>query len=197
MQLPLFESSTPYPSKRTSKRNAAPSRILSYEAARNNWHTPREIVERAIHTLGAIDLDPCSSEAQDVPAREHYTTEDNSLTRSWHGRVFLNPPHGRAISHWIDKLYAEYETGDVLSAIVLVPERTDTQWWQERLSGYPYCAIRGKVNFVREDGKKVQPTFPSAVVYLGPMLTRFVSAFGDIGIIYTPFSVNVVDAAGR
>jgi len=187
-QLPLFDGSVPVQPNRNHKHK--PQSDLSYSSARNEWQTPQSIIEHAVTALGSIDLDPCSTSKYDarVPAKWHFTAEDNSLAQHWEGRVWLNPPYGRAITPWIEKLHTEYESGGVTAAVVLVPARTDTRWWQE-LADYPYCALRGRVQFVREDtGKKGHPSFPSAAVYLGPQLSRFATAFADIGTIYIPYN---------
>jgi len=190
MQLPLFEGTLPGQANRAPKRKQA-GRLVSYSSARNQWQTPQNIVDHAVAALGAIDLDPCSDSNLEniVPARLHFGAEDNSLSRRWIGRVWLNPPYGRAIGSWIEKLTHEYETGDVTSAVALVPARTDTQWWQS-IAAYPYCALHGRVKFIRIDGRKSQPMFPSAVVYLGPQLARFAGAFADLGTIYFPYSLD-------
>lgn len=59
-------------------------------------YTPREVVEAARATLGAIDLDPasCAEANATIRAAKIFTREDNGFTRPWHGRVFLNPPGG-------------------------------------------------------------------------------------------------------
>ncbi len=190
MQLPLFEGTIPGQANRAPKRKQA-GRLVSYSSARNQWQTPQNIVDHALSALGAIDLDPCSNAnfENSVPARLQFTPEDNSLSRRWIGRVWLNPPYGRAIGSWIEKLTHEYESGDVTSAVALVPARTDTQWWQA-IAAYPYCALHGRVKFIRVDGRKSQPMFPSAVVYLGPQLARFAGAFADLGTIYFPYSID-------
>ncbi|MEP7284387.1 MAG: DNA N-6-adenine-methyltransferase [Chloroflexota bacterium] len=190
MQLPLFEQTSPVPSGRIRPRSVPdkPTSPIPYDAARNDWQTPQQLVSAAIATLGLIDLDPCANAkiGPVIPATTYYAAEDNSLARHWEGRVFLIPPYGRAIAAWVQKLVTEYETGDVTAAIALVPGRTDTLWWH-RLAAYPYCAIQGRVNFVRYDGKKARPTFGSAMVYLGPQLARFAGACGDLGTIYIPY----------
>ncbi len=187
MQLPLFEIGASRNAKRSEKREG---KIIPFSSARNHWQTPQTIIEHAVAALGRIDLDPCSTSKNDphVPAAQHLVPEDNSLEQPWQGRVWLNPPFGRAITPWIEKVCVEYEHGGVTAAIVLVPARTDTNWWQY-LTAYPYCAIRGRVQFIREDDShKTQPTFPSAAVYLGPQLDRFAGAFADIGTIYIPYN---------
>src|SRR4051794_21771755 len=126
MQLPLFETNSQRPSKKPLKL------AVHYSSTHSQWQTPQYVVDRAVEVLGAIDLDPCSNSknAPVSPAKLQYTLEDNALGQPWRGRVWLNPPYGRVIGKWLDKLCAEYETGDVTAAIALLPARTDTQWWQ-------------------------------------------------------------------
>ena len=127
MQLPLFDGSVVVQPNRTQKHKHQSD--ISYSSARNEWQTPQSIIEHAVAALGSIDLDPCSNSKDDshVPAKVHFTAEDNSLSQHWEGRVWLNPPSGRAITPWIEKLRTEYESGGVTAAVVLVPARTDTR----------------------------------------------------------------------
>jgi hypothetical protein len=178
-QLELFE--TP-----KSEKVAKPAKPVETPADAS-WPTPDRIAELAIEVLGAIDLDPCidSKGAPTVPARHRYRAE-TGLKYRWHGRVWLNAPSGRVIEKWITKLVNEYEQGDVTGAIALLPARPDTQWWQQ-LATYPVCLVRGRVH-VSDSEKPV--SYPSAVLYLGPLLSRFGSTFGTIGTIYTPLGVS-------
>jgi hypothetical protein len=61
------------------------------------WYTPAAILEAARKALGAIDLDPASSDIAQalVQARAFFTAEDDGLAQEWHGRVWLNPPYSR------------------------------------------------------------------------------------------------------
>ena len=143
------------------------------------WHTPPHIIERTIPVMGAIDLDPCSNSHQcpNVPATLHYTQEDDGLVQDWHGRVYMNPPYGRVIGLWIDKLVKEYQARRVTQAIALLPARTDTRW-MARLRSFPRCFLRGRLKF---SGCENSAPFPSVVMALGCDLEAFVVAFGDIG----------------
>jgi phage N-6-adenine-methyltransferase len=155
------------------------------ELARDEWYTPNNIVERAIAVMGEIDLDPCSGSAN-IPATFHFTLEDNGLAQSWgpKRRVFLNPPFSRATGTWVAKLCSEYEAGNIVEAIALVRAAVDTDWWL-RLMSYPVCFVHGRLRLSGETGST---TSPSAVVYLGPHLTRFADTFSDIGAVYIPYS---------
>ncbi len=95
------------------------------------WYTPPHIVAAVVETLATIDLDPCSNlGTPNVPARRHFTADDDGLAQPWVGRVYMNPPYGREIGAWVEKLAHEYEAGRVTEAIALVPARVDTAWWR-------------------------------------------------------------------
>lgn len=146
-------------------------------------YTPAHIVDLAIACLGAIDLDPCSNahgDAANVPAQTHFTREDDGLARPWHGRVFLNPPYGRTLGPWIDKLVAEHRAYRVPAAVALVPGRPDTQWIRP-LAPYLRCEIVGRLTFLGNDDPA---PFPSFVYYLGPHRDAFIEAFGALGDIF-------------
>ena len=80
------------------------------------WYTPANILEAVAEVLGAIDLDPASSAAQQahatVKATRYFTIADNSLEQRWRGRVFLNPPYARGwIDAFVDKMVSAYQAG--------------------------------------------------------------------------------------
>ena len=146
------------------------------------WLTPSDIIDRAATVLGGIDLDPCSDNhgSPNVPAVRHYTQDDDGLNQQWVGRVYMNPPYGRAIGSWVGKLDNHHRAGDVSEAIALVPARTDTAWFRI-LADYPVCFLAGRLRF--SDSLTGAP-FPSGVFYLGPRLEAFAQRFEDIGDIY-------------
>ena len=130
--------------------------------------------------LGTIDTDPAWTPASPVTARTTYTIEDDGLAQRWHGRLFLNPPYGREIDEWIEKLVDEHDAGAVTEAIVLVPARVDTQWFR-RLDRFPRCFVYGRLKY----SNSITPApFPNAIFYLGPNVAGFAAAFGAIGGIW-------------
>jgi hypothetical protein len=161
----------------------APERLaVHYSSATPEHYTPREIIDAVINCLGAIDLDPCSNSKTEphVPAAQHFTPEDDGLAQEWHGRVYMNPPYGREIPDWVNKLCDEHEAGRAEEAIALVPARPDTQWWR-RLRDYPVCFVVGRLKFGElEDSAP----FPSAVFYLGNHIDHFFYAFEHLGDIW-------------
>lgn len=163
--------------KRAANSNSDP--LFTSESA--EWNTPSEIVECVLQALGGIDLDPCSNTGiPNVPVGNHYTVNEDGLSKKWVGRVYMNPPYGRDIGDWIGKLRAEFCAGSVISAIALVPARTDTVWFRA-LRDYPVCFVSGRLRF---SGSATSAPFPSAAFYLGNDRSAFLSAFQDIGDIW-------------
>jgi len=149
----------------------------------NEWYTPDDIINRVLKTFETIDLDPCSNShlTPCIPAAKHFTKDDNGLSKKWHGRIYMNPPYGREIKAWVEKLISEYLQGNIIEAIALLPARIDTQWFN-LLTEYPWCGIRGRLKF---SGWKDAAPFPSCVFYLGNSPSAFFVAFRDMGPIYT------------
>lgn len=153
---------------------------VHYSSETDEWYTPRRIIDRVLQVLGEIDLDPCSNPQRSVPATNHYTQEDDGLSRPWFGRVYMNPPYGREIKAWVNYLHSQWTMGQITEAIALVPARTDTEWFRV-LEPFPRCFIYGRLAF--SDGGNNAP-FPSMAVYLGDRVDVFKSAFREIGGVY-------------
>lgn len=160
-----------------------PSKMgVHHQSDTAEWNSPGDIVSRAAKTLGRIELDPCADDdrSPNVPADQHYTEADDGLAQPWQGRVYMNPPYGKVLPKWIEKLCQEHECDNVPAAIALVPARPDTAWFRQ-LRQYPRCFIFGRLKF--SDHENPAP-FPSMAVYLGSDIEKFCKAFADIGDIY-------------
>jgi hypothetical protein len=68
---------------------------------------PKELLRLLYKVFGTLDLDPCSPTANKrrAPVRDrvHFTLKDDGLSLHWTGTVFVNPPYGRELAHWIKK----------------------------------------------------------------------------------------------
>lgn len=155
---------------------------VHYRSDSPEWYTPPAVIDLVLRVLGTIDLDPCSNShtAPTVPATRHYTVEDDGLSQPWTGRVYLNPPYGRGIGAWVERLVGAYEVGAVPVAITLLPARTDTRWWR-LLRGASVCFVAGRLRFSGSDNSA---PFPSAVAYLGPQPERFSQVFAELGDVW-------------
>lgn len=129
-------------------------------------------------SLGLVfDLDPCSpGEGKSfVPARRHYTVEDDGLTSPWFGTVWMNPPYGPHTKTWMEKLS---EHGD---GIALVFARTDVQWFQQfGTRADVVCFIDGRIRFYQGSTEKRggSPGAGSMLLAFGPTAAAAVEQSG-------------------
>lgn len=93
----------------------------SFERCENTkveWLTPPVLVNK----LGKFELDPCSPvDAPFFHTENNFTILDDGLKREWFGRVYLNPPYGRGMELWIEKLKIHG------NGIALIFARTETR----------------------------------------------------------------------
>lgn len=108
----------------------------NHTGATDTWLTPRWLLDK----LGKFDLDPCAYKGWDT-AKESYFT--HGLDNPWFGRVWLNPPYGKNIHLWLNRL-ADHNHG-----IALVFARTDTQWFHDIFSKCDHMFLfKGRIRFL-------------------------------------------------
>lgn len=139
------------------------------------WYTPPEIFE----ALGLrFDLDPCSPPGglPWVPADRFLSAADDGLHSPWEGRVWMNPPYGRGVTHkWMRRLAAH---GD---GVALIFARTETSWWQEVVpSADAVCFIAGRLSFIPGDDRPERDAAaaPSALIAFGDVCAEAVAGCG-------------------
>lgn len=107
-----------------------------------DWYTPKSIFD----AMGLdFDLDPCapSGGVPWVPAKQHYSLQDDGLIQPWHGRVWLNPPYGRETTRWLEKMNQHRD------GVALVFARTDCRWFHDYVSGATAINfLKGRIKFV-------------------------------------------------
>jgi ParB family chromosome partitioning protein len=150
------------------------------------WYTPATYVEAARAVLGAIDLDPASSDVaqRTVKAARYFTLDDDGLARGWAGRAWLNPPYAAGeVERFVGKLCGHVRAGEVPAAILLANNATETRWLQEALGlARAVCFPRGRIKFLDEEGNPSgAPLQGQAVLYFGPERARFVARFKEFG----------------
>lgn len=143
-------------------RSQAQSLAVHFSSATDEWPTPDWLFELLDREFG-FTLDPCSTPANARCAR-YFTRADNGLAQDWTGQiVFMNPPYGREIRHWMRKAFESAQAG--ATVVCLVPARTDTVWWHTH-------AVQGEIRFLRGRLKfgqaKQGAPFPSAIVVFRP-----------------------------
>lgn len=115
--------------------------------ATDEWYTPSYIFE----AMGCVfDLDvahPGKPKASWVPALNFYTK--NSLSLSWYGFVWMNPPFGgrNGIVPWLEKFFSHG------NGVALTPDRTSAPWWSDyarRCDAVLF--VSPKIKFIGADG---------------------------------------------
>jgi hypothetical protein len=124
------------------------------------WYTPPSLFD----ALGlTFDLDPAAPRELPawIPARHSYHTARGEL-RPWFGRVWLNPPYGRDLPKFVDRMC------DHRHGLMLVPARTETAWWQQAAhSADMVVFLRDRLHFIRDDGYQARASFGSCLFAWG------------------------------
>jgi hypothetical protein len=116
------------------------------------WPTPKAVYEQLDKEFH-FDFDPCPLGGD----RDGLST----LFTSWAGkRVFCNPPYGPQITKFLDR------ADEAELAVYLIPARTDTRWFHEKVLGKAreIRFIKGRLKF----GDAIyNAPFPSMIVVYG------------------------------
>ncbi len=123
---------------------------VSFERSVNTtveWLTPPELVKK----LGDFDLDPCTPvNPPFTHAKSNYTIEDDGLSKKWVGRVYMNPPYGKGMEFWIEKL-KQHGNG-----IALIFARTETKCFFNHIwdDADAILFVKGRIKFYDLTGEQ-------------------------------------------
>lgn len=171
---------------RELSRNAVLGRAhVANNSGQHEWYTPAEYINAARAVMGAIDLDPASSEAANVVvnAARFYDESDDGLTQAWKGRVWMNPPYAsKLVGPFAEKLTTEFDARNVTEACVLVNNATETEAFQRLLtSASAVCFPKRRIRFWYPDRPSFSPLQGQAIVYLGEHVSKFLREFCAFG----------------
>ncbi len=146
---------------------------ISKENNKYVWLTPPKILEK----LGPFDLDPSAAPLPrpwDTAKTMWTEASDDGLAKEWFGRVWLNPPYGRLISNWMEKM-AHHGNGVAITYV-----RTDTAWFQKWV--FPFVSgifcFNGRVKFHHGDGRLADAaSAPHVLLAYGEENAKIVSNF--------------------
>lgn len=124
------------------------------------WETPQKFFN-ALNGEFHFTLDAAAL-PENAKCTQYFTPEDDGLNQPWPGCVFCNPPYGRQIGKWVRKGFREFLDGNASAVVMLLPARTDTQWFHD------YIYRRAEIRFLRGrlkfSGSANSAPFPSMVV---------------------------------
>lgn len=134
---------------------------VMFSSKTDQWATPQDFFDK-LNEEFHFTLDPCADEFNHK-CDKFFSEKENGLVQDWSGEtVFCNPPYGRETKKWVQKCFQEVHEGGCPCAVMLIPSRTDTQWFHQ------YIQQKAEVRFVKGrlkfgDSKNSAP-FPSMVV---------------------------------
>lgn len=177
-----------------------------YSSVFDDWNTPEEVLVPvlAFNDGEQIALDPASNAQSIVNARVEYRLDrgEDGLRLSWayDGLTFINPPYGEDIAAFMRR--ADRYGGSGQEIIALVPNRSDTAWYQDNVANVAAkCEWRGRlihprgvadspqVSLFPVSGPPPAPEsgtapFPSALLYWGHRARRFAEVFARFGKVW-------------
>lgn len=151
----------------------------------NEWYTPAQYVDLAREVLEEIDLDPasCAFANETVKARLFYSEENDGLSRTWRGRVWMNPPYSaELVARFTEKFVNEYNDGNITEGIVLVNNATETAWFVNMAKAASAVVFpRGRIRYQSPTRESLAPLQGQAFLYFGDRRGRFLRVFSDVG----------------
>ena len=130
-----------------------------FTSASEEWATPQDLFDR-LNDEFHFTIDACATK-ENAKVIRFFTKDQDGLKQDWTGEtVWCNPPYGRHIKHWIYKAYKHFIGGG--TSVLLVPARTDTQWFHEYVYGKAEIRfIKGRLKY---GNAKYNAPFPSMIV---------------------------------
>jgi len=132
---------------------------VMFSSATDLWSTPKYFFDELDNEFN-FTLDVCAN-SDNAKCSKYFDKEMNGLEKDWTGNVWCNPPYGREIVNWVKKASEEIEKDYCNKIVMLVPSRTDTNWWHQYVINEKVRFIKGRLKF---GGHSNSAPFPSAVI---------------------------------
>lgn len=105
---------------------------LSKSSNSVEYKTPKRFFDK-LNAIFKFKLDPATNIDNNLGLERYYTENDNGLQQPWNYNTFVNPPFGRGINKWINKMQLECDANPNNIYVMLLPAKTDTKWFQEQI----------------------------------------------------------------
>jgi len=132
---------------------------VHFSSKNEEWATPEDFFDVINSEFGLL-WDACAThENYKLPL--YWTKNEDGLSTDWRGkRIWMNPPYGSVIGHWVKKA----ATGRAEVVVCLLPARTDTRWFHDHIYQNPHAEIRFIKGRIRFAGAAHSAPFPSMLV---------------------------------
>jgi transcriptional regulator with XRE-family HTH domain len=120
---------------------------------RDTRFTPPPFLFEIVSAFGIIDIDPCGHIDAPISAKRKIIPPECGLSSQWLGRLaFVNPPFS-AVVRWMNRAATAWENREVDRIIMLVPIRTDSPTYQNRVSRHADTLfLAGRLQFEGPNG---------------------------------------------
>ena len=125
---------------------------LSNIAIQEEYGTPQKLFDEKCAELNLnLKIDLTASHTNHV-LPNYITNEDNLFTTAITKDAFLNPPYGRIITKFIKYVYEQHLKHNV-TILLLIFNKTDTQWWHKYIEGKAQVHnTKGRIQVNDKDG---------------------------------------------
>ena len=143
----------------TKGQTSVLAKLLVSQSGEQDRRTPIEAfkeLDKEFH----FELDPCTSSGKpgNLGTSHYFTKEQDGLKQDWSPfkSIFMNPPFNQMPKKntWIDKSFKELEKSKDMTIVILVPSKTETQWYHKLLTSRFLKEIRfqkGRMTFEGHD----------------------------------------------
>lgn len=159
------------------------------EKTSDEYATPPCIWRPLARAVDGFDLDPASGAESTPIADNRYTKEDDGLSHSWYGDVWVNPPFGDRSGtgesnreKWLAKAENESHRDEVRCVTILLPVDTSTEWYHTYVvDADTICFLSRRPQF---EGESVHTGFACLIAVFGDTPTELVKSLEDMGAVF-------------
>ena len=146
---------------------------LSKSHKSTEYGTPLDLYQK-LNKIFEFKFDPCTTKDNPLGTDMYCTTEHDGLDGPWNNNTFINPPFGRGVLEWIQKMKHESEQyNHEYVYVMLLPARTDTKWFQDHIMTDEHDAwsciylLNGRLKFINPElNQKSQPHIIGSMLWI-------------------------------
>lgn len=140
-----------------------------FSSEKTDWETPQYLFDALDNEFG-FTLDVCAT-MENRKCKVFYSEHQDAFRLQWRGVCWCNPPYSKGIDRWLERA-KKSALENAATVVVLVPARTDTNWWMDHARFGEVRFLKGRLKF---KGAPTSAPFPSALVIFRPGLPRSTS----------------------